>query len=729
MLRRRMRSRSISRLASLALLFAAACGGPGGNGPTVPLERRTVDDESYGDVRRLYLVLAPDDPIRGPVRERLVQHLAERSDALIAAEDYEGVVGLLADMTSLLAPSDFSTPGAVPESVRPLARFVVEAGSRRGDEPRTLAALLLLLRSAGDDAAMQAEYERVATWGHDARLGAPADGSQPSFEHLFDGAVGILEVWQEHARLCPAPEVLEHLSQLFVELTDAFSGGGHVEEGFSPRLSPTTMEEMQFVQALLERTPLEIAAVWLAHGDLSAASAHLQSMGDRTGTEWRVRRVVDTAMQSDAEGAEALYELAVGYTDARTDVAEAMCRLGVRMHPADARFPLCLAQLTSSEGQIGEGTAWYREAVRLSPDERSVYDEALTQLAHSLEIGAFDDSTGGVGQMRQIGRDAEAILTERMRRWPGEPTDVSLASLHLSVGRAEMAAGNIAEARVSLQASFDDDPGREALEELAAIAMRTGDPARAVQLLTDAMDRLTQQGRDGQIERAGILESLGDAQRLAGNAEQSLAAYREALDIYRPLSDVEDANQAAAIHVRLGTIVRRLGERGASDREYRLAMQSAPEWREPFAEILAHLVIDEPDHALADETFRAARMGSHLADAWKVYFALWVQLVAYLGDRGTSSDAEELLRTLAGGTGWHAELAGIGAGTVTYEHALAGAGTPGQRCEAHFYAGARALAHGDTAAARTAFDAAIATNMVNYFEYVMAQELLRTLPS
>src|SRR6185369_17192878 len=141
--------------------------------------------------------------------------------------------------------------------------------------------------------------------------------------------------------------------------------------------------------------------------------------------------------------------------------------------------------------------------------------------------------------------------------------------------------------------------------------------------------------------------------RLAGQSTEAQAAYRQALEIYRPLSDTDDTNQAAAIHVRLGSLVRRLGERGASAREYRLAMQSSPELREPFAEILAHLVIDGPDHALADETFRAARMGSHLADEWKVYFALWVQLIAYLGDHGTSADAEELLHTLAGGTGWY----------------------------------------------------------------------------
>lgn len=726
MLGRRMRSRLPYLLLHVAplVLALAACGSPGGNGSTLPLPDRTVDDESFGEVRRLYLVLAPNDPIRTAVRERLVAHLARRSDALIASEDYDGVVSLLADMTELLSPSDLAPGGSVPQAVQPLARFLFEHGSSRGDEPRVLAALLLLLRSAGDDAAMQAEYERVATWGHDARVGA--SGETPSFEHLFDGAVGLLEVWQEHARLCPAPEVLEHLSQLLVELTNAFQGGTGAE-GFAPRLSPSSMEELQFVAALLERTPLEVAAVWLAEGDLEAARSHLSSMGDQTGTEWRVRRVVETAMQPDAAGAEALYELAAGYADARSDVAEAMCRLGVRMHPEDARFPLCLARLTSGTGEIGEGTAWYREAVRLSPDDRTVYDEALTQLSHSLEVGAFDDSPGSVGQMRQIGRDAEAILAERTRRWPTEPAEVSVAALRFSVGRAEMAAGNLSEARASLQASLDDTPTRAALEELATISMRTGDAAGAITLLDAAMSRLSQQGRDGQIERAAILETLGDAHRLAGHESESQTAYRQALDIYRPLSDTEDESQAAAIHVRLGSLVRRLGERPASDREYRLAMQSAPEWREPFAEILAHLVVDGPDHALAEETFRAARMGSHLDDTWKVYFALWVQLIAYLGDQGTSEAAEQVLREQAAHDGWHAQLAAIGAGTTTYEQALAAAGTVGQRCEAHFYSGARALAHGDRAAARTAFQAALDTHMVGYFEYVMADELLRTL--
>jgi tetratricopeptide (TPR) repeat protein len=716
----------LQALALVVLSTLSACGGTSGSGPTVPLDRRAVDEDSYADVRRLYLVLAPDDPIRATVRERLVAHLAQRTDAIVLSADYDAIVAHLAAITSLLAPSDLAEGSTVvPDAVRPLAIFIVQVGSQRGDEPRVLAALLLLRRLSPEDASLRTEYERVATWGHDARLGG--DGAAPpSFDRLFEGAIGTLDVWQEHARLAPAPEVLERLSGIFVELRQSLGGGASVEEGFRPRISPTSMEELQFVGQLLERTPLEIAAVYLAHGDLEAARAHLSSMGDSSGMEWRVRRVIEAAMETDSGGADALYELATGFAEARTDVATAMCRIGVRRHQTDARFPMCLGRLMSASGDISEGTAWYREAVRLAPSDRAAYDEALAMLGQALEAGSFGAELS-IGHVRQIGRDAEAILTERIARWSNEPPDMTLAALRFAMGRAEMAAGNLDEARESLSASLAENPTRGALAELGLIAMRTGDTASAISYFQQAIDRLTQQGREGQLERAALVESLGDAHRLAGHAEEAQRHYRSALEIYRPLVEEGAEAEQAVIHVRLGVLVRRLGESGASDREFRLAIEATPSWREPFAEILSHLVIDAPDRALADEVYRAARVGAQLEDSWKVYFALWVQLAAHLDGAAASAEAEQTLRERAAGTGWHSRLAGLGAGTATYEDTLAAATSAGERCEAHFYAGARALRQGDREGARAAFEQTLATHMVSYFEYVMAQELLLTL--
>ena len=110
-----------------------------------------------------------------------------------------------------------------------------------------------------------------------------------------------------------------------------------------------------------------------------------------------------------------------------------------------------------------------------------------------------------------------------------------------------------------------------------------------------------------------------------------------------------------------------------------------------------------------------------------MYFALWVQAIA---GRASQAPSEAVNRTLSEQSeepGWHGRLAAFAAGTLPYDQLLAAAENPGQRCEAHFYAGARRLAQGDTAGAREQFTAAIDTGMVGYFEYAMAQELLGTL--
>src|SRR5690606_31294232 len=94
--------------------------------------------------------------------------------------------------------------------------------------------------------------------------------------------------------------------------------------------------------------------------------------------------------------------------------------------------------------------------------------------------------------------------------------------------------------------------------------------------------------------------------------------------------------------------------------------------------------------------------------------------------------SDEVVRTLAEESeedGWHGKLAAFAAGQLPYEQLIEAAQNPGQRCEAHFYAGSRELAQGDVAGAREQFRAALDTNMVGYFEYVMAQELLGSLPN
>src|SRR5690606_17659329 len=125
----------------------------------------------------------------------------------------------------------------------------------------------------------------------------------------------------------------------------------------------------------------------------------------------------------------------------------------------------------------------------------------------------------------------------------------------------------------------------------------------------EAIDRLTQQGADASLARALLLEQLGDALRVSGRASDAQRAYSQALALLTPLAHAGDEERLALMRVRLGVLQRRLGQSDTADDEFRAALDAAPGWREPYAEILAHLVVTEPEVELAEEIFRRATTG------------------------------------------------------------------------------------------------------------------------
>ncbi len=714
---------SIVLLSSLALGLSA-CGAAGASfSRTTPLADRGVNRDSFDDVRREYLVLSPEDPDRVVVRDRLLAYLDDGADALIRAGDYDAVVARLADMTELLAPIDLAAGAHPPSLLSPLAHFVAERGAPRGDEPRVLAALLLLSRIEPEDVAHSEEYARAALWGHDARVGGESE--RRSMYDSLEGGMGLVEVWEEHARLSPAPEVLDRLASLHLELRERLSTRG--ELSFAPPRSMAELEAMSFVSAVIERAPLEVAAVYLRVGDLTLARARVGEMGDESGTEWRVRRILDDAQRNDDAGIEALLQLAVGFAEVRPDVSIAVCRNGRRRFPTRPDFPLCLARLRVDHP--GEATSWYAEAVRLAPDDREVYDEALERIPLMIDQGVADPE-GDIGAFRMLASDTEWILNERTTRWPSEPPTLTVAALRRVLGDAEANAGNVEEARRALESSIGLERSSGALGDLGRLELATSNATRATSLFEEALASLTDQSRAGRGERASLYRDLADAQRLGGDAAAATRTYRQALDTYRTMVDDPDNTVAdlAVLHARIGVVARRLGDRSGSDTELRAGMRAAPAAPdplvEPFIEALVALVIDQPDPTLAAEAFHGARVGSALDPAWKVYLALWAQLASERAGATPDPEILDVLLEHSEREGWHGRLAALGAGTATMDEVLAAATSEGERCEANFYGGARLLALGDRAGAERSFRAAVETGMVRYFEYRMALELL-----
>jgi tetratricopeptide (TPR) repeat protein len=703
--------------------LAAGCGGAAALRPQTG---SAIDAASYSEIRRRYLELAPDAPTREAMRVLLVAHLASRSEATLRAGDYDEIVTLLGEMTSLLAPSDFEPSRPLPAELRPLAEHVATAGARRGDEARVLAAELVLATLDAERAdTHRAEYERVSRWGREAR--SPAS---PDVISIVEGGVGLIHVWEEHARLTPSPEVLGRLAGLYLGLRDAIRGST-AEEGFRPPRSFGDMEHLEMAAVVMQRAPLEAAAVFLARGDLATAATQVADARDRGGDSWRLRRVLEDAQRDDARGAQALYEIARGFAEARPDVGMGLCRQGLRRFASDARFPLCLARVSSARGSVGDTADYYVQAIDLAPGELDLYDEALDALATMIERGAF--STGDIGEVRTAGRAAHVIIAARAERFAdADPGPLDQPTLHLAIARAELGAGNADAARADFEEAIREarvlaETPRAAIDarrELGALELRLGAPDRARAVLGEALELLSQ-GTSADATRARVLAGVGDAQRVAGHAEDALASYRSALALLDGL-ETAGAEEEASRQVERGAVLRRLGDQAGSRAAYEQAITLDPR-PEIAAEVLQHLVMDTPDPELAELVFRRARVGTPIGHAWKVYLALWVEAVHVLAAQPESEEGARVLAAESAREGWHGRLASLARGALPSGEVLAAAEDRSERCEAHFYAAIRSLRTGDRGAARSELEAAVETGMAGDDEFGMAQELLRAL--
>lgn len=707
--------RSFSPAVVVPLLVLVGCGGRaadiayGGQSEGTP----TVTAENVYEFERAFWRMAPDDPARVTSRDALIAYRSQRSSEILERGDYAEIVGHLADLTTLLAPADIEA-GRVPSELAPLARWIIENGARRGDEGRVMGALVLLGAIEGSEA-HRSERDRIAEWGQSAR----ARISNP-IERYGE----LIQVWEQYEELAPAPEVLESLARLYVEQRNALANTlGPEQQGGRPVLS---FRDLQLAPHLMRRAPLDVAAVYLRHGDLDHAIEHVRRMGGRGEMQNELVGILERARQDDDAGAHALDELARGFARARPSVTAAICRLGARRFPQDARFALCLARVAVEQSEPGRATGWYAEAVRLAPTDRATYDEALGRLSQMIEEGAMSSD---IGQSRAIARHALEILDERLRRFPDDEPALTRDALLLVIGRTEMMHGNVSEARERLAASLAVTESAEAHEQLGLLFERMGDGREAARHYRRALDLVDGSVVEETARRAQLLEHLGDAFRQSGEEQNAERMYRQALELWNGLTSMVSGPRSAFIHVRRGVLASRIGALQEAEQAFVTAMEALPTWREPYAAILSHLVIAEPNVELAQRVLRRAQYQLSLEPEWKVYFALWVQAIAARAGIEPDGDVAAVFADIAEGSAWHARLAAFGRGQLSYEELLEAASNRGERAEALFYQGARLLGEGDVEGARALFREVLETEMISFYEYIMAQELLRVLPA
>ncbi len=655
-----------------------------------------------GLLTRRYHGLRIDDADRPALRAKIVTYLDAETTGVLTRDDYDETVRHFAAITDLLAPKDLQQ-GEVPSQLERLAERLVARGNPRGDEARVLSGLLVLHALARDGRGD--EYDEVSRWGRDSR---------GQIQNPLDRYTQLVEVWDEHARLTPAPDVLARLAALHVERRDA------VVNAF--RQPETMFRGMSVLPAqILRIAPLDVAGVFLRHGDIETAITQVEAMSSGTSDHLTLLRVLKTASRGGADGADALVELAEAFRSARPAVARGVCRRGMRDFSRDARFAGCLARVAAAQEQYVDATAWYAKAIELAPDVQSLYDEALSKLGEFIQRGLYDDTV----QARVLARDAEQMVEAYIARFPTSSPAVTPAQVQFLHGMVELHAGDANAARERFEQSIALEPSKESLAQLAMILERTDQFEQAARKYREALDRVPNRS-GGELERAEIIEHIGDAFRQSGDASQAERMYRQALASWERVLQGEDMPQnraTASARVRRGVLLDRLGRHDDAKLAFAAAMNDAPRAQTIYAQVLAHLVTAEPDPAYAHDVFRRAQREITLAPEWRVYFAMWVQIISGRADQSAQEDITSLLQGLAEGSAWFNKLASFATGQLDHAGLMSGEDNIGHQTEAHFYEGARLLRAGDTAGANQAFEQALAGQMLTFFEYSMAQAL------
>jgi tetratricopeptide (TPR) repeat protein len=659
-----------------------------------------VSQAEYPDATRRFLRMSIDNPERLELRDRLIASVLSQAQSLADVGDYEGVVLEVSRLTMFLSPSDYAA-GVLPKYVEPIAEHIADRGGRLGDEGYVLAANFILERLTGDEL-YQRRYDEIATWGREARA---------NLDTVSEQYAGLISVWIDHADLTPAPEVLDTLAGLHIAGRDAVSA-----ETTENRHRLGIGGERQ-----LRLAPLNVAAVYLTYGDIKSAITKVESMGPGGELQLRLLDLLRTAGSPDESGAAATFELVEGYRVARPEVAAGLCRSALVRFPKDHRFPTCMARVSADSEHFADATAWYVIAIELAPEMIELYDEALGQLDEFIKTRLADPHPE---RSSALARGAETILAERQKRWPHSSPPIAPNELEFLIGMLEMNAGHVAEAQQRFEKSLEKDENAGALTQLGLLLERTGSPQEAEKRYLRALALAPSNSLADDLQRADILENLGNTARARGKAKEMTARYSSALETWNQARDQVEGPTAAIVEMRRGVLLDQLGRHEAAVDAFENAMSHAPQWRDVYASILAHLVSASPDYEFASTVWRRSQLHLTLPPEWKVYFTLWIQLIAARAGEPPAEEHTDLFRRLGDSSNWWGKLASFGAGELDYAGLMSVASSLGEETEALYYEGSRLFIAGDRQAARDQFQRVLDTKMVSFFEYEMARKLL-----
>ena len=726
-------------------------------------------EDDFTEARLVFQALPPNAPERATLRSKLLHYLLDPVLALNPAtlkrevrdlendDVYDVIFDSFRDALALYDPAElWSVPPRIPEAdqrmLRPAAELVVSLFSPRGGAEQVTLALAALNTMAPDVADWRDRLEQVIRWTDEANALGERGPRMKSISAV-DVLEGALGDW-------PAPSVVKRLDALYLERQQRVvsglrkPGGGESARRALGELLLAHGDEIQ-------RAVVSMGGVYLRAGLIGEAARRTAVLAGQTGDDPDLRALLVAAAKPDAAATDYLalarrflprIDFLGGTATEAPDpvIALRVLEAGIAKHPDNAEMLVLsshIARLLSS----------YFLAIRRLEEAQMVLEHTPNAAELTGRVSAelielyFLRLRLRLDPERDTPAYAEADalkqrFAETRQRFQSTDMKVKAADIDFELARSYVNSGQIDRAEpLFLRAREEGEPTAEVTVELANLALKRGDPARAAQIIREGLDALrTAQSanRDtiGSVEgRARLERLLGESTDAAGDHAAAEAAWRSALIGWERLmiehlrrKNLGDSAEAA---VEVGRLLYLLGRHAEGLQKFDEAIEADGDRDQSYIDVISFLVQHgEADAAISVYHRALARPGRAVSEYVKVYTSLWVLDLSRRTGKVAEPKAEAFLRTLdrrhgdlrpRRGAAWYRLLARYAVGQMTYEQMLAVADTTGKRAEIYFYEGMRRLGDGKADDAHELWQKVVETKMFSFFEFDMASRYLR----
>jgi tetratricopeptide (TPR) repeat protein len=773
---------------ALSLLFGGMAGGcahtgkapPSGPGQAVAGEASRIGAIAYEDdfleARLVFQALPVASPQRIALRSKLLHYLLDPVLALklddirretreLESDDvYESVFSSFRDSLGLFDPSElWASPARVtPEEarlLRPAAELVIALYSPRGGDQQAALALAALATIAPAEHQWQERLDQVVHWSDeesnfDEGGGGMHRGGGNSAIDVLESALGD---W-------PAPAVVLRLDQLYVARQKRFASAlHHPPAGDTARRA---LGELLLAHGdEMQRAVTSMAGAYLRAGRIADAATRTAQMTGQVagndGDDPELRALLVAAAKPDAAATSYLalarrflprVDFLGGTATESPDpvVAFRVLEAGLAANPSNL-------DLLILDGHVARLLSSYFLAIRRLEEADAVLDANPSARELEGKISAelielyFVRLRLRLDPEREAPAYAEADDLKRRfadtkRRFASTEMKVRDADIDFELARSYVNAGLIDRAEpLFLRAREEGEPTAEVTVELANLALKRGDPARATRIVREGLDAMRAKGAAqdtiGSVEgRARLDRLLGDTFDASGDRDAAATAWRGSLIGWERLMIEhlrrKNVAEAAEATVEVGKLLYLLGRHGEALQRFDDALEADDDRDQSYIDIVAFLVqAGETDAALSVYHRALSRPGHSVSEYVKVYTSLWILDLTRRTNKVGDPKAEAYLRTLDQrhgelrphrGAAWSRLLGRYAVGKISYDQVLAAANTPGKRAEAYFYEAMHRLEEGKSDDAHQLWQKVVETQMFSFFEFDMASRYLRT---